>query len=612
VHPPSPRYHRILAVGLAIAVALWAILARKPRSQSPAPAPTAGAPAAAPAAADRPSIVLFTLDTTRADHLGCYGFDKARTPRLDELAAAGTRFALARTTCPLTLPAHSSILTGLEPFRHGVRDNAGYRLSDANATLAELLGAAGYETAGFVAAVVLGRASGIAQGFTTFEEPRRGNVPERVYPSVRATEVNAKVFEWFAARDRSKPFFLWIHYYDAHSPYEPTAEYAMGAASPYDGEISAEDAAVGEVLDRLADERDSGRLLTIVTADHGEGLGFRGEQTHAIYVYEPLVHVPLIVRWPAKGGGDHGGSALVGAVRADPVSVVDVFPTVLDAAGVAAPLRCDGVGLARAPQPDRRVYSESLHPWLNHGWSPLYALSGAGLKYIHSTQPELYAVAPGSVEGDDLVAKRPGDVAELRGELQAFLREHTELGTADGDGRVELDSERQAVLKRIGYVGIDSRGIPLPQPFSLDPDLVRATPERLERYTKATTPGLGFTLPQAIEELKKIVEEEPSEIAVLDCLGRLLVETKRTKEAHAPLERLLKLRPGHADGWGNLGACHQIEGDYERAIECYKTALDLDPTSPGPLVNLAIVLDHLGRKDEAAEVRKKIEAQKKQ
>jgi hypothetical protein len=337
-------------------------------------------------------------------------------------------------------------------------------------------------------------------------------------------------------------------------------------------EISAEDAAVGEVLDRLANERDAGRLLTIVTADHGEGLGFRGEQTHAIYVYEPLVHVPLIVRWPAKGGGGNGGDAPAGAVRNDPVSVVDIFPTVLEAAGVTAPLQCDGVGLSRAPQPDRRVYSESLHPWLNHGWSPLYALSGAGLKYIHSTQPELYAVAPDSVEGDDLVVKRPGDVTELRGELQAFVREHAELGTADGDGRVELDSERQAVLKKIGYVGIDSRGIPLPEPFSLDADLVRATPERLERYTKATTPGLGFTLPQAIEELQKIVAEEPSEIAVLDCLGRLLVETKRTKEAHAPLERLLKLRPGHADGWGNLGACHQLEKEFDAAIACFTTA----------------------------------------
>jgi arylsulfatase A-like enzyme len=596
-------------VGLALGVALGAVLGCKPASPSPASV----RPAAA--AADAPSIVLFTLDTTRADHLGCYGFEKARTPRLDELAHEGVRFAMARTTCPLTLPAHSSILTGLVPFRHGVRDNAGYRLADANTTLAELLGAAGYETAGFVAAVVLGRASGIAQGFTTFEEPRRGNVPERVYPSVRATEVNAKVFAWLAARDRSKPFFLWIHYYDAHSPYEPLPQFAANAASPYDGEISAEDAALGEVLDRLADVRDAGRLLTIVTADHGEGLGFRGEQTHAIYVYEPLVHVPLLVRWPAKagGGGNGGGGSgpLVGAVRPDPVSVVDIFPTVLDAAGVAAPLPSDGVSLARAPDPGRRVYSESLHPWLNHGWSPLFALASAKLKYVHSTQPELYTVAPDVVEGDDLIGTRPDDVVELRGELQTFLREHTELGNPGGDGRVELDSARQAELRRIGYVGVDSRGIPLPDPFALDPDLVRATPERLERYTKATTPGMGFTMGQAIDELKHIVAEEPSEIAVLDCLGRLLVETKRTKEAHAPLERLLKLRPGHADGWGNLGACHQIEGDYEKAIECYRTALDLDPTSPGPLKNLYDILVHLHRDGEAAELKKRMDEQHK-
>ncbi|HET6165168.1 MAG TPA: sulfatase-like hydrolase/transferase [Planctomycetota bacterium] len=550
----------------------------------------------------KPSIVLFTLDTTRADHLGCYGCAAAKTPRLDALAKSAVRFESARTTCPITLPAHSSMMTGLAPFRHGVRDNAGFRLDEAHATLAELLHAAGYATAGFVASTVLGRASGIAQGFDVFEEPKRGTAAEMIYPSLRAPEVNARVRAWLARRDPARPFFLWVHYYDPHAPYEPPPEFAAGAATPYDGEISAVDAAVGEVLDALAEIDRDDRLLTIVTADHGEGLGFRGEATHSIYLYEPLVRVPLLVKWP-------GGPA--GAVRADAVSGVDVFPTVLEAAGVAAPLDSDGVSLSKPGSADRHVYCESLDPWLNHGWSPLFAWAGRDLEYFHSTAPELYAATPSHLEGEDLAAARPDDVARLAAGLKQFVEERAALGPALAGSRVALTPERRAELTQLGYVGIDAGDVVLPEPFALDPKLPRATAERLERFTRATTPRKDLTLEASIAEMQAILADEPGEIAVLDALGRALILAKRGRDGAKVLQQLLRLRPNHADAWSNLGACHQLEKEFDAAIACYQRSLELDPNGPGALTNLAACLKKVGRNDEAAAIRKRLEAQRK-
>ncbi len=556
----------------------------------------------APPPAARPSIVLFTLDTTRADHLGSYGCAAAKTPRLDALAKSAVRFERARTTCPITLPAHSSMMTGLEPFRHGVRDNAGFRLDEVHATLAELLRAAGYETAGFVASTVLGRGSGIAQGFDVFEEPKRGTAAEMIYPSIRAPEVNAQVRAWLARREPTRPFFLWVHYYDPHAPYEPAPEFAAGAATPYDGEISAVDAAVGELEDALADVDRAGRLLTIVTADHGEGLGFRGEATHSIYLYEPLVRVPLLVKWP-------GGPA--GAVRADAVSVVDVYSTVLEAAGVASPLAPDGVSLSKPGAGDRHVYCESLDPWINHGWSPFFAWAGRDLEYLHSTAPELYAATPDHLEGKDLAAERPDDVARLAAGLRKFVEERAALGPALAAARVALTQERRVELAQLGYVGVDAGDVALPEPFALDPKLPRATPERLERFARATTPRKDLTLAAAIAEMQAILADEPEEIAVLDCLGRALILAKRGRDGTKVLQQLLRLRSNHADAWSNLGACHQLEKEFDAAIACYQRSLELDPNGPGALTNLAACLKKVGRNDEAAAIRARLEAQKR-
>jgi hypothetical protein len=553
-----------------------------------------------PASPARPSIVLFTLDTTRADHLGCYGFAAARTPSIDALARESVRFTDAHATCPITLPSHASMLTGLYPFRHGVRENTSFALPDAADTVAEELARAGYETAAFVASVVLAGSTGIGQGFETFAEPRRGARPDRFFPSIRASEVNAKVKRWWEQRDPSRPFFLWVHYYDPHAPYEPPPEFAAGSASPYDGEISAADAAVGEVLALLASRRHDGRLLTIVTADHGESLGFRGEPTHEIFVYEPVVRVPLLVRWP--------DGAAAGSVRDDVVSLVDLAPTILAAAGAALPAGLDGVDLRLPPAEPRAVYAESWYPWLALGWSPSFALITPDRKYIHSVRDELYVRAPGAVEGEDRAGGHPDEVAALAKGLRLFVEEHLQRGALP-DARVSLGGERLEQLKKLGYVTVARQGAELGDPFALDPMLPLADEARLRRFYAATTPDARVPVERQIAGLRRILADEPRNFVVVDCLARLLLDQRRPDEAAAVLAKLLELAPTYADGWANLGAAHQQKRELAPAIRCYRQALELDPASPAALANLAACLTATGETAEAERIRARLKAQ---
>jgi arylsulfatase A-like enzyme len=549
---------------------------------------------------DRPSIVLFTLDTTRADHLGCYGSASARTPALDALARDAVRFTNAHATCPITLPSHASMLTGLYPFRHGVRENTSFALPAAADTLAEKLAREGYETAAFVASVVLSGATGIGQGFATFAEPRRGTRPDRFFPSIRASEVNAKVRAWWEKRDPARPFFLWIHYYDPHAPYEPPPEFAQAAASPYDGEISAADAALGEVLALLAPLQRAKRLLTIATADHGESLGFRGEPTHEIFVYEPVVRVPLLVRWPDGSGA--------GSVRDDVVSLVDLAPTILAAAGAALSADLDGVDLRPPPAERRAVYAESWYPWLALGWSPFFALITPDSKYIHSVRPELYAHAPGALEGEDRAAAHPDEVERLAKGLRLFVQEHLARGVL-ADARVNLNGEKLEQLRKLGYATVARQTAELGDPFALDPKLPVADEARIRRFYAATTPDARLPAERQVAELRRILADEPRNFAACDCLARLLLDQRRPDEAAAVLAKLLELAPAYADGWANLGAAHQQKRELAPAIRCYRQALEFDPASPAALANLAACLAATGATAEAEQLRAKLKAQ---
>src|SRR5262245_50119282 len=299
------------------------------------------------------SVLLVTFDTTRADALGAYGCTPSVTPNLDRLASEGVVFEQAYTVAPLTVPAHASLLTGLVPPRHGVRDNGRSALPASADTLAEVLRARGFETAAFVSALVLDRGFGLDQGFERYDQPplvERVKGDEKVERSARETTLAAT--RWLAERERGQPFFLWVHLYDAHNPYVPPPDdLARAGGDAYRGEIAAVDDAVGVLLDALHARGLDSEPLIVLTADHGESLGEHGERIHGALCYEAAVRVPLVFRFP-------GAPPMPGPVRL--ASLVDLFPTTLARLGVPIPAGLDGIDLfaADAP-PGRGVYFEA-------------------------------------------------------------------------------------------------------------------------------------------------------------------------------------------------------------------------------------------------------------
>ncbi|MGB5219489.1 MAG: sulfatase, partial [Polyangiales bacterium] len=342
-------------------------------------------------APERPNVVVITIDTLRADRLGCYGFEQARTPRIDALAAEGVRVDRAMAAVPITLPSHTTIFTGLNPPAHGVRDNGLYKVPDEAETLAERLKAEGYRTQAFVSAWVLHHRFNLDQGFDGYEDvladegdPEMFRVPER---SGKATMDS--VLNWLdtaAYPSKESPFFLWVHLFDPHQPYAPPEEDAKASPTLYDGEIASVDRQIGRFIDKLRDKNVLDDTILVLTSDHGESLGEHGEATHALFIYESTIRVPLIVRYPH---GLPGGKVYDGAVAG-----VDLMPTILGLLGLK-PNDTQGVDLSKAlagnaEPPARSPYSESVHPELEFGMAPLHGLRSEQWTYIRAPRAELY------------------------------------------------------------------------------------------------------------------------------------------------------------------------------------------------------------------------------
>ena len=321
---------------------------------------------------ERPNILLVTVDTLRADHVGVYGYAGAATPAIDALAARGVLFETAIAPAPLTGPSHASILTGLTPLRHGFRNNSGFALAPSIRTAAEEFKAAGYRTAAFVSAFPLDRRFGFARGFDRYDDRLpRGHDPRRPpYIERPADATTDAVLRWLAEPAGSgaggaAPWFLWVHYYDPHAPYEPPPDLAQRfAQQPYDGEI----AHVDRQLDRLLEQIDAGRTIVLVTADHGESLGEHGEGTHGIFVYDATIRVPWVMAGPGVP---------VARVAATVARSIDVLPTLGDYAGLGPRSGIEGQSLKPAAEgrrmPEAPAYAESLYPELELGWAPLHA-----------------------------------------------------------------------------------------------------------------------------------------------------------------------------------------------------------------------------------------------
>jgi arylsulfatase A-like enzyme len=506
-------------------------------------------------------VVVVTLDTTRADRLGCYGYAGGTSPHLDALAAESALFEHAVSPVPTTLPAHSSLFTGLYPQDHGVRYNLVYRLGPEAVTLAELLRDAGFATAGFPAAHVVTEGFGLEQGFQSYPGPPKLDdlaSHEReilVSNGIRATEIVDRAIAWLDAHEAAPRSFVWVHLYDAHAPYEPPFPYSSTFREhPYDGEIAYADAQLGRLLDRLRASSQWKSTLVVVAADHGEGLHDHRERYHANLLYETTQHVPLIVRAPRAS-----------ARRvAEPVSLVDLMPTILDYAGLAARPGLRGRSLVPAlegrtlePHP---VYFESLAGSLNYGWEELRGVRSGSSKLIESRTPELFDLAQDPGETDDLAARDPARLDALRATLAELEPSLSSTSTAEAVQEI-VEPDEQAFLASLGYVTGGAGGSA--SEASHPKDLIDLEPELLAGQKLVAAHDW-----KRLEEVTRFVlTRDPRNKWALENLITALGSTNRWKEAQDLAAKMIEIYPDGDRGYIHLAQSYKAQGDVKRARE---------------------------------------------
>lgn len=510
------------------------------------------------AGSDRPGIWLITLDTTRADRLGCYGDSSAKTPSLDRFAREGARFEIAVTPTPLTLPAHASILTGSYPMFHGVRNNGSFRLDERFTTLAERLGLLGYETAAFVGSFVLDRQFGLAQGFDRYDDQMAGAGSASALGRERAaSDVADAALDWLeGAESRSRPLFLWTHFYDPHDPYEPPeslrAQFPSDSDSRYAGEIAFVDQEVGRIA--LALERSSllDRTIVIAAADHGEGLGEHGERHHGIFLYDSTLRVPLIVRFPP--------AVPAGRVVPDRIArLIDVVPTILDFLNLPRASDIQGESLraliAGQDERPRSALAETLYPRFNLGWSDLAAIRTERWKWIGAPKPELYDLAADPEENRNCIGEERERAARLRGEWESEITAVRSAGAVSGER--PLDASTRERLASLGYVWAGTAGE--------DPGAARPDPKDriavVETLAEAEQLVARSQFAPAAEILAKIIDTDPRNVDALNLLGLATLGLERPREARAAFEKALAVDPRQFLVRTNLASVLRQTGD---------------------------------------------------
>ena len=541
---------------------------------------------AAPDAA-RPSVLLVSIDTLRADHVGAYGAASAETPRLDALAAAGTRFATAIAPAPLTLPSHASLLTGLSPPRHGIRHNGVYHLEDGIETLAERFRAAGYATGAVTGAVVLARRYGLDQGFESYDD---GTSSQRSgaggFLERSAAEVTDRALGWLETAPR--PFLLFVHYYDPHHDYRPPPPFAERfASSPYDGEVAYVDSQLGRLLDGLESSGSRRETLILVTSDHGESLGEHGESTHAYTLYDAVLRVPLILAGPG---------VTPGRVAQSLVRTVDVAPTLLALTGLPALAGADGEPLTAylgdgPPPPARIAYAETLATRIDQGWSPLFAARSERHLYVRAPRPELYDVSADPAQLENLLEGDPGRVpAEAEG-LARSLEERT-VGREE-PGPLALDGDSLDELRALGYAIPSARVAG----SGLDPKdglaSLSAVLQGVEAYDAGDFAG-------ALPHLEGALEALPASSMAHAHLAYTHLRLRRPDRALPHIEAAVRLAPESAYYQAVLGDTHRQLGSGAAAAAAYQRAVEIDPSEPLAEVGMQWVCAKRGELERAA------------
>ncbi|MEA2604431.1 MAG: choline-sulfatase [Acidobacteriota bacterium] len=571
----------------------------------------------------RPNVLIITIDTLRADHVGAYGYGPARTPSLDRLAREGVRCADAVAAAPITLPSHSSLFTGLYPPAHGVRDNGAYALSDRAVTLAERLKAAGYRTQAFVSALVLNRRYNLSQGFDGYDddlwsedEPELFMVRDR--PAPRTAERAVRWLQGWEKDNRGKesprkPFFLWVHFYDPHQPYKAPAAELLRSPSPYDAEIAVADQGVGRILAELQRRGQLDDTLVVLTADHGESLGEHGEKTHGIFLYDATVRVPLLLRWP--------GRLPAGTVYGGPVRSVDLVPTVLAALGLPGGSETQGTDLLPAfrgetAPPALPQYSESLLSEVGFGMAPLYGLRLGGTEWIRAPKPEVYDLKSDPHELRNLYAQEPRLGARLDRELETILEDSRRRALPAAPS--PMDRETLETLQALGYLAPRGQREAIAGVVGMDPkegillydkledarhlaqrgrwaesetrlrEILTVTPRNLTaRSILALVRWRQGDPAGARQEYLKVLAEDPRQSRVYAMLGNLALAEGDLAEAERRFREAIGITPGFVEAISNLGMIQALRDDEAGAEAWYRKALAADPGFPRGIRRLA-------------------------
>jgi arylsulfatase A-like enzyme/Tfp pilus assembly protein PilF len=568
------RAARVVSALLLLSMVLIsAVMAQKPPSRP----------------ASRPNVLLVTIDTLRPDYLHCYGYTQIETPSIDSLAAAGIRFEQAYTPVPITLPSHTVILTGTYPMMSGMHDFSGNNLNPEQATLATVLHARGYDTGAVIAAAVLDRRFGLNRGFDFYYDHFNfGRLSEANLDLMErpANEVVDQALKWLA-KPRKGPFFLWVHLYDPHHPYNPPPPFnQLYKENLYAGEIAFADTQLARLLAYLKQHAAYDHTVVVLSGDHGEGLGEHGEKTHGFFTYNSTLHVPLIIK-PSVNIKFNNRLVKRG------VSLVDLMPTVLGLLNITIPPKVQGKNLAAMvlhgddmePSP---LYSETYLPRIHFNWSELRGLSAKNYHFIDAPKPELYDVSSDPGELHNLYVDKNAVTSEMRSQLTATVRHYT----ADHEmaQKSTLDPQLADRLRSLGYTAfaagddspVSDRQLPDPK------DRIQV----YETVTEAIDDSQHGKYQDSIEKLKTTLVTEHDSVPIHYLLGLNYYRTKDFASSVTEFKRALELSPNYMLAVFNLGLANAALGDDAEASKYLKRTLELDPTNFGAAFDLGVTYLH--------------------
>ena len=534
------------------------------------------------------NVLLITLDTTRADHLPVYGYEKVKTPGFDRLGKTSLIFDDAIAHVPLTLPSHASILTGQLPIGHGVRDNEGYVVNPKADTLASILKGKGYTTAAFVSAFVLDSRWGLNHGFDSYfdhfnpyREVNRDDIQRR------AEETESEVEKWLPANKDGR-FFCWVHFYDPHEPYDPPEPYASTyAANRYDGEIAYMDQYVGKLLAKLDELRVSDRTLVIVTGDHGEGLGEHDELTHGMFLYSTTTQVPLLIRIP--GGKQR---RIHGIVRH-----IDLAPTILDLLGFQATDGMQGTSLIAVingtETSTRTAYSESLYAQHHYGWSPLRSLTTDRYEFIDSPKAELFDRTKDPRQLSNLIHAREPIAQDLAEQLGVVIDQYTSKNL---EGPRKMDADTEAKLRSLGYLG--SPVASTADSLKIDPKDKRQVVVAVETSVKALS---RKDFPTALRLALPVTASDPGIVDAHLVAGTAYANLKQYDKGLEELFKVLATQPDHTMALATIATTYDDMGNLKEAERWYLKVLQVEADHAYTLVKLASLYRRMNEPAKADE-----------